>query len=117
MLKKFYDGRWTAVGQNSKYVRAGADDIDKYNLSSAMVFDGSYFKIKQIQLGYTLPSKLMKKVHLSSLRIYASLDDYFTITKYPGFDPEVTGTGSSLGIDTGYYAPTKKIVFGLNLGF
>lgn len=116
-LTEFYNGRWTSVGQSSKYVRAGSADIDKYFLSSAMVFDGSYFKIKQIQLGYTLPKSILSKIHLSTLRVYASLDDFFTFTNYPGFDPEVTGVGTSLGIDQGYYSSTKKMVFGLNLAF
>jgi hypothetical protein len=51
------------------------------------------------------------------LRIYGSLDDFFTFSKYPGFDPEVTGTGSGLGVDKGTYPTAKKIVFGVNITF
>ena len=84
----FYDNRWTAENKNGTVPRAGANDMDKYACSSAMVYDGSFFKIKQIQLGYTLPKSLINKVFLSHARIYASLDDFFTFSKYPGFDPE-----------------------------
>ena len=90
---------------------------DKYCQSSALVFNGSYFKIKQIQLGYTFPKKLINKIHISSLRLYVSLDDWFLFTKYPGFDPEVSVSTNGLGIDFGQYPSRKKTVFGLNLSF
>ena len=54
---------------------------------------------------------------MSNLRIYASLDDWFTFTKYPGFDPEITGIGQSLGIDSGSYPTSKKVVFGIQVTF
>ena len=87
--------------------------------SSANVLSGSFFKFKQIQLGYTVPSKLTKKFLVSQLRLYVSLDDYFTITNYPGADPETASfdSGASRGWDNGNYPTSKKIVFGLNLAF
>ena len=90
-----------------------------YWSSSACVFDGSYFKIKQIQLGYTLPRKLTQKVFISDLRFFVSLDDYFTFTKYPGADPETASLNSSTsrGVDSGSYPTTKKMLFGVNLTF
>ena len=83
------------------------------------MFSGDYFKIKQIQLGYTLPKKWMNKVFIKDLRIYASMDDWFVITKYPGFDPETASTGSStgLGLDKGSYPNAKKLLFGVNITF
>ena len=114
----FYDNRWTAENKNGTVPRAGANDMDKYACSSAMVYDGSFFKIKQIQLGYTLPKSLINKVFLSHARIYASLDDFFTFSKYPGFDPEAaTNATSGMGIDKGGYPTSKKVVLGLNLEF
>ena len=91
----------------------------KYWSSSAQVFDGSYFKIKQIQLGYTLPQNLTRKVAIDNLRLYVSLDDYFTFSKYPGADPETatTGRAQAMGYDVGSYPTMKKIVFGVNLTF
>ena len=87
--------------------------------SSASIFDGSYFKIKQIQLGYTLPRKWTQKIFISSLRIYASLDDYFTFSKYPGMDPETAhaGNANSMGYDKGSYPTRKKAVIGINIAF
>ena len=116
-LTLFTENRWTATNPNGDMPRAGAADGDKWMRSSACVFDGSYFKIKQIQIGYTLPRDIMKKIHIDNLRIYASLDDFVTFTKYKGFDPEVTGVGSSLGVDKGSYPTSKKFVMGLNVTF
>ena len=114
----FYDNRWTVDNPNGTVPRAGAADMDKYATSSAMVYDGSYFKIKQIQLGYTLPKNLLKKVAINHARIYASLDDYFTFSSYPGFDPEASANSTTgMGIDKGSYPTSKKIVFGLNVEF
>jgi TonB-linked SusC/RagA family outer membrane protein len=116
-LTYFTEDRWTPTHTQATQPRAGANGLDKYAISSASVFDGSYFKIKQIQLGYSLPLTLLSKIRMSHLRIYASLDDWFTFTKYPGFDPEITGIGQSLGIDSGSYPTSKKVVFGVQVTF
>lgn len=65
----------------------------------------------------TLPKNLLKQVGLSNLRLYCSLDDFFTFTKYPGFDPEFTSTGNAMGLDMGSYPSSKKVVLGLNVVF
>ena len=121
-LTSLTDNRWKKSNtpeQNAKATnpRAGANGMDAYMTSDAMVFDGSYFKIKQIQVGYTLPKSILKKAGLENLRVYGSLEDFFTFTDYPGFDPEVTGVGSALGVDKGSYPNSKKVVFGLNVTF
>ena len=87
--------------------------------SSAVVFKGDYFKIKQIQLGYTLPQKWTKRIMVDNLRFYVSMDDWFVFTKYPGFDPETASTGSStgMGLDKGSYPNAKKLLFGVNVSF
>ena len=87
--------------------------------SDATMFKGDYFKIKQIQLGYNLPKKLLNKVMVSSLRIYASMDDWFVFTDYPGFDPETASTGSASGrgLDKGSYPNAKRLLFGVNISF
>ena len=94
-------------------------DSKEFWSSSAVVFAGDFFKIKQIQLGYTLPKKWLKKIFIDNLRFYASMDDWFVITKYPGFDPETASTGSSngMGLDKGSYPNAKKLMFGVNLTF
>ena len=110
-------GNYTIQGKYPD-MRAVASDWTFYS-SSANVFGGSYFKFKQIQLGYTIPSKITKKFLVSNLRLSVSLDDYFTITSYPGADPETASvdSGASRGWDNGSYPTSKKIVFGLNVTF
>ena len=118
MKEVMYDDRWTPTNTNGTKPRAGANDIDKYVDSSAMVYDGSYFKFKQIQLGYTLPKSLISKVGISHSRIYCSLDDFFTISKYPGFDPEASANATTgMGVDKGAYPTSKKVVLGFNIEF
>ena len=114
----FYDNRWTAENPNGTVPRAGAANMDKYQVSDALVYDGSFFKIKQIQLGYTLPQNWLKRIYISNIRLYVSLDDYFTFTKYPGFDPEVAVNATSgMGIDKGSYPSSKKLVLGASIQF
>jgi TonB-linked SusC/RagA family outer membrane protein len=116
-LTYFTEGRWTVDNQEGTKPRAGANDLDKYYTSSAAIFDGSYFKVKQIQLGYSLSKPMLNKLKIERFRIYASLEDYFTMTQYMGFDPEVTGVGNALGVDKGSYPTAKKVIFGVNISF
>lgn len=116
-LTYFTENRWTKNNPNGITPRAYATDYTKFMTSSGSVFDGSYFKIKQIQLGYSVPRDLLKKVAVENLRLYGSLEDYFTFTDYPGFDPEITGVGNGLGVDKGSYPNSKKVVLGLTITF
>ncbi|MCD8209083.1 MAG: TonB-dependent receptor [Bacteroidales bacterium] len=114
----WYTDRWTPTNTSGSVPRANANNMDKYQDSDALIYNGSYFKIKQIQLGYTFPSKWMNKIRVNNFRIYVSLDDFFTITSYPGFDPESSASSTSgMGIDKGAYPNARKVVFGLNLEF
>jgi TonB-linked SusC/RagA family outer membrane protein len=114
--------KWNDAGQLElgKYpdMRQVASDWTFFS-SDACIFSGAYFKFKQIQLGYTIPSKITKKFLVSNLRLSVSLDDYFTITSYPGADPETSSLngGASRGFDNGNYPMSKKIVFGVNVTF
>ena len=112
-LTYFTENRWKADNKTGTMPKSGATEMDKYFISSASVFDGSFFKIKQIQLGYTFPQKWMKTIKVENLRIYASLDDFFTFSDYPGFDPEVT----NMGVDKGSYPTSKKVVAGVSITF
>ncbi len=119
-LRMFYTDAWKNPSSTG-YTYPKPDSGDKYyRTSNLRVYDASFFKIKQIQLGYTLPRKLVKKIAMNSLRAYVSLDDWFTFTKYPGLDPETSHAGSSasgLGVDYGSYPISKKLVFGVNISF
>ena len=111
------NGNYTVQGKYPDMKAVASDWV--FFSSSANIFSGSYFKFKQIQLGYTIPSKITKKFLVSNLRLSVSLDDYFTITSYPGADPETSSfdNGASRGWDNGNYPTSKKIVFGLNVTF
>ena len=113
-LELFYENRWTEDNTSAPWPKAGSDLESYFMKSSAMVFSGNYFKIKQLQLGYSLPEKALKKIGIGRLRVYASLDDFFTFTSYPGMDPSVCG---STGVDNGTFPTSKKVVFGANLTF
>lgn len=119
-LTHFWRNSWKSPGSDAKYPESGkvANDWIFWS-SSASVFNGSYFKFKQIQLGYTLPRNLTKKVMINDLRLYVSLDDFFTISSYPGCDPETATTGNSgtMGYDLGTYPTMKKVIMGVNLTF
>lgn len=119
-LTHFWRNSWKAPGGDAKYPESGkvANDWIFWS-SSASVFSGSYFKFKQIQLGYTLPRNLTRKVMINDLRLYVSLDDFFTISSYPGCDPETATTGNSgtMGYDLGTYPTMKKVIMGVNLTF
>ena len=113
----FYDERWTGEGTSNEMPRAEQSSPYVYN-SDLMVYKGSYIKIKQIQLGYTLPKSTLAKMKIQNLRFYVSLDDYFTFTNYPGMDPEAgSGNDNSQGIDRGMYPTPRKILFGLSFAF
>lgn len=118
-MQYYYDNRWTATRINAVAPRPNCNNEQQYYTSSAAIFDGSYFKIKQLQLGYTLPEKWVSKVALKNARVYVSLDDFFCFTSYPGFDPEVasSGTTSTNGVDNGNYPTSKKVVLGFNITF
>jgi hypothetical protein len=119
-LAYYYENSWTPEHKDRTLPSASAVKNDtQFWASSGNVFNGSYFKFKQIQFGYTLPAKYAKKAGMQNLRAYVSLDDFFTITKYPGFDPETATTTNAqqLGIDLGTYPTAKKFVLGLNVTF
>ena len=115
----FYENAWRNPGDQTAIPAFKHINTATMMESDAMVFDGSYFRINQIQLGYSLPSRLLKAVKLGEVRLYTSFDDYFTFTKYIGFDPVVAGddAGKGRGLDRGTYPTAKRIMFGLNLSF
>lgn len=91
-------------------------------ISDRYIEDGSYLRIKNITLGYTLPSKLIKKIHLENLRVYCNLQNLHTFTKYKGYDPEIgastaSAEGNVYGLDNGRYPSPTVYSFGLNVSF
>lgn len=116
MHTDFYEGRWTPTNTNATMPAADADPL-MYS-SDLMVKDGDYVRVKQIQLGYNLSPSLLENVKLSNMRIFISLDDYFTFTKYEGMDPEAgSPDDDSQGIDRGVYPTPRRVMFGLSVSF
>jgi TonB-linked SusC/RagA family outer membrane protein len=76
--------------------------------------DGSFLRMKNLQLGYTLPSSVLSKINVKSLRLYVQTVNVFTLTKYSGMDPELGGDDRAFGSDTGSYPNVKQVIFGLN---
>lgn len=114
--------RWQADGafdpenpvRNPKYPRmetVSNTGSGNYERSDFWVLDASYVRLKNIQVGYTLPKKVLNYMHLSNLRVYAQGENLFSWNKYPdGWDPEINTGGS-------YYPILRTITFGLNLKF
>jgi TonB-dependent starch-binding outer membrane protein SusC len=95
------------------------DNISDYIYrSDLMIQDGSYVRVKQLQLGYNLPIAALNKIYMNKVRVYVSIDDYFTFTKYKGLDPEAGSVNDNrLGIDRGVYPIPGKVIFGINVEF
>ena len=88
-------------------------------MSDRFIEDGSFVRLKNIQIGYDLKYKLLKKWKIDKARIYFSGQNLWTLTKYSGLDPEIGSVGGSLelGIDRGFYPQARMASMGLQLGF
>jgi len=92
--------------------------LEEASANSYFVEDGSYFRLRNLQVGYTLPSTLTDKAKMESLRVYVQATNVFTITDYQGFDPEIISYDNlSLGIDSRIYPNARVITFGTNIRF
>ncbi|RZK52047.1 MAG: TonB-dependent receptor [Pedobacter sp.] len=109
--------RWTGPGTSNTTPRVTlADDNKNYSrVSSLFIEDGSYFRIKTLQVGYSLPKSLVSKAGLNKLRFYVMANNLLTLTKYTGYDPEIGG--GSYGVDRGFYPQARTFFAGLNVGF
>jgi TonB-dependent starch-binding outer membrane protein SusC len=111
--------RWTPTNTNTDIPRANSTGGQRI-LSSFHIEDGSYLRIRNISLGYTLPATLTERAYIKKAKIYVAAQNWITFTNYKGFDPEVSrfGTSSiSQGMDYGGYPTAKTILVGLNLKF
>jgi len=98
------------------------DPNENTRISSRYIEDGSYIRLKNISLGYTFKKSVLKKLHLENLRIYANIQNLWTITGYNGYDPEIgantqDATGLVYGLDNGRYPSPTTYSLGLNLSF
>lgn len=109
--------RWTGEGTSNRIPHFVLGDNVNWQSSDLYVYDGSYLRLKNIQLGYTLPQSITSKAFISSLRVYVAAENLLTFTQYHGFDPEISSGGTSLGIDYGVYPQARVFTVGLNLNF
>jgi len=110
-------GRWTGEGTSNKYPIFILGDNVNWKSSDLYIHDGSYLRLKNIQLGYTVPSSLTQKFMVEKLRFFVSAENLLTFTKYWGYDPEISSGGTSLGVDYGVYPQSRVWTVGFNIGF
>jgi TonB-linked SusC/RagA family outer membrane protein len=114
--------RWYGPGSSNKIPRltkdqASAKSNNNWRSSDLYVYDGSFLRLRNIQLGYTIPSEISTKFFIQNLRLYLSVENLFTLTKYHGFDPEISSGGTSLGVDRGIYPQARAFSVGANITF
>ena len=109
--------RWTGEGTSTDYPRLTDADPNGNisNMSDFYLEDGDYLRLKVLQLGYTLPTRIFSKIGGSRLRVYVTAENLLTLTNYTGYDPEVGG--GIFGIDRGQYPQARTILGGLQLSF
>jgi hypothetical protein len=115
---------WTSDHQDRPYPAVKPNDFNNnYRASDFYLEDGSYLRLKNTQLGYTFPQKIIRKVRLTNVRAYISAYNLLTFTKYSGLDPEigkdVSNTSNNLffGVDRGNYPVARMYSFGFIIGF
>ena len=107
--------RWTGEGTSNRVPILKQGDSKNWVISDLYVQDGSYLRLKNITLGYTLPQRLTQHLRISRLRVYARAENLFTWTKYWGFDPEIGTSSTSLGVDYGVYPQARTYTIGFNV--
>ena len=112
-----YANRWTPSNPTSDTPRAAATGSEEY--SSRVIEDGSFLRLKNVSLGYSIPSRQLRKAGISSLRLYVSADNIWTWTNYSGPDPEVSTRNSVLtpGFDWSAYPRAYGFTAGVNITF
>lgn len=113
-----YANRWTPENPESD-IPAATKSASNNVISSRIIEDGSYLRLKTVTLGYTFPKALIAKAKLSNARVYVAAQNLWTWTSYSGYDPEVSVRNSALtpGLDFSSYPRAFTLSFGVNLGF
>ncbi|MGB5983118.1 MAG: TonB-dependent receptor [Nonlabens sp.] len=110
--------RWTGEGSTNSVPRVTTAATANQLFSDYFVEDASFLRAQNVQLGYTLDGSILDNVKLNRLRLYASVRNAFTLTKYRGFDPSAnTGDPNTGGIDNGFYPVARTFLIGLNANF
>jgi len=115
--KDFYNNRWHGQGTSNTYPSANIGGGENFRPNSFYVEDGSYFRIRNMQLGYTFSPSMTGRWKMKCLRVYANAQNAFNFFKYKGFSPEIGGTPGNAGIDTNVYPLYATYKLGVNLTF
>lgn len=116
--KELLTEAWSPTNPSQSQFKISSSNQNNLQISDWLVEDGSYLRIKSIQLGYSLPTKTLEKLQLKGLRFWAGAYNLFTFTKYSGLDPEIGNSSPlNMGVDQGYYPVAKSWMVGLNLSF
>lgn len=121
--RRMYEDSWRPGKTDAKLPIPRADDVISSNPSSYYLESGSYFRLKNVQVTYNLPSKFIQRAGMTSARFYVQFQNLLTITKYEGLDPEVnlrnyaSGSDRQIGVDEGVYPAFRSTNIGLNLSF
>lgn len=108
--------RWTGPNSTNTLPRVTQiDPNDNWRSSDLYIKNGSYLRLKTLQIGYSFPQKWMRKIHFQKIRLYFAAENLLTFTGYDGFDPEIGSGGTSLGIDMGCYPQARTLSVGLNI--
>ncbi len=113
-----YANRWTPDNPTSDIPRVSNSASNRV-ISSRIIEDGSFLRIKNITLGYNIPEKMLRKIHINKVRVYVAAQNLYTFTNYSGYDPEVSIKNSALqpGLDFSAYPRARTFNFGINIGF
>lgn len=116
--RELYNNFWTPDNRDARYARM-ADGLYNYNSSvnDRYVFSTSYLRLKNITLSYELPRTVAERLHIGSASIYAVATNLFTVTDWPGIDPESVGTGTTMGTNYDSYPLSKSFSVGVKLSF
>lgn len=114
----YYLERWHGPGTSNEVPRLSTGATSNMAFSDFYVEDASYARIQNVQLGYSFPERFLSGIGINSLRIYASVNNLYTFTKYRGFDP-ASSTGEAIGggIDYGFYPVPRIYLAGVNINF
>ncbi|GAB4329848.1 MAG: TonB-dependent receptor [Flammeovirgaceae bacterium] len=111
-------GRWTGQGSTNEHPRLTTGANRNNVISSYFIEDGSYLRVRNLQLGYSIPEGFLKKTGIDKCRVYFSVNNLVTLTGYKGFDPNLgTFDPLSSGIDFGFYPEARTYMWGVNLNF
>ena len=110
--------RWRGEGTSDYFPRVTTGATNNTLFSDFYVEDGSFVRMQNVQLGYTLPIQTVEKLGLDKLRFYVSANNVFTLTEYKGYDPSASsGAPIGAGIDPGFYPVPRTYFLGANLKF